>query len=308
MRGYERAATNFGSQLSCYLSGQAGQSQTERLAMQNRICVIMFAIAVHIPSAAFASINLTIDSGYVDAFANSAPSISQSFLDTAGFAINGLTRTATSGDLTATATYNWSNTSGTAILEVVANSLSIHAGGLVHVLQIFTFTLDEPAFYSIDGRLAGLSHDVGDRSFLEAFLRIATAEDYIGYEYDTAELSIFDLLIDGVQQGNASFTTEGQLNGQLEPGWYFFSGILQLAEDYERTANTDASGFIRLTLTAVNAAAAPEPLSLLVWGGLLACGTVVHTRVRARPRRRDAPMNSHGIDRKRRSPWPLFVH
>jgi hypothetical protein len=68
-----------------------------------------------------------------------------------------------------------------------------------------------------------------------------------------------------VQQGNAGFSASGLLGGLISPGTYEFYGLTQLHDDHDQAASTVASGFTRLTLTAFNAAAAPEPASLAVW-------------------------------------------
>jgi hypothetical protein len=139
-------------------------------------------------------------------------------------------------------------------------------------------SLYEPVYFSIDGRLTGTSSDGDDQSTLQTCLIDLSTTDYIGNESHAATLTSFDLIIDGVKQGNSWFAA-GLLEGQIGPGRYQFVGSTQFHDDHDGLATMSASGFTRLTLTALNAAATPEPASFAVWSLLgLAFSTASHRR------------------------------
>jgi hypothetical protein len=249
--------------------------------MRKFLSLALFVLAVHMPCVAFSSISLSIGSGDVVVSASNFSGGSQAFSDPAGFAVDGLTRTADVGNASTSATYNWSNADGSAIFEAIVNSITLSDGGrFVEASQSFAFTLNESAYYALDGHLRGrsLAKNNQDESGLWVYLINRITGQFVGYEeeYDTNSSTI-DLLTDGTQQGDY-FRNEGQLTGQIGPGEYRFLGLVRLRDNGDGAASIAASGFTQLTLTAVNTVTAPEPLSLLVWCGLLACGTVLRSR------------------------------
>jgi hypothetical protein len=227
---------------------------------------LTFVVAIEVPSEAFSSIAMSIDGGVARVRANDGVGAQHLIDDLPSFDLNGTSRAAVDGVATASAIYYWTNASGVAVLETVQSlAVSPDASSVSNTQQI-VFTLHEPAFFSIDGRFSGTMELAGEYASIHTSLR-SLVDGYVRQEVEQSNDEDFDLLIDGVRQGNDSFISYGT-EGLIGPGMYEFLADLSLTnvDDAQNLVNSmTAEGFTQLRLTAAAANAAPELASASVW-------------------------------------------
>lgn len=244
-----------------------------------RITAIVLLVSCCVAQpAAFAAIGVTVDSGTLGTFASDGIDQPAGVNHAAGFAMNGVTQTATDGSAKSSATYNWTNSSSQAVFESNITKQHFDTVGHTYNYQEFAFTLTQTVNFSLAGRIVGEAGDEDTYSYLYVELS-NQAGLVIGREFDYARGTAFDQSIDGVRQGNRDYGFQGVLSGEIGPGKYYFlaSVAIQSGSSGDGMA---AKGFTRLTLSDPNAAV-PEPATLTMWGlGALGCAVAAYRRRR----------------------------
>lgn len=198
-------------------------------------------------------LHVVVTEGKLATYANDRDGEAVGYGDAAGFADDARRRAAVDSRdevwAESRGVYRWTNAGGQAVFEARAPHLQVVGPGhFAYVIQQFTFTLEQPVDYSLEGAIEGIADDDEDFAILNVVLRNADTGVTIGEELNSARRKSFRLQIAGEQQGNRQFFRQGALSGQLEPGTYQFVGQVQVQREADAANHIFASGFTRLTL------------------------------------------------------------
>jgi hypothetical protein len=191
--------------------------------------------------------------------------------DSAGFGVDGVMREAVFGINRARVTHNWIDGPNEMLFKSTFN-LVVQEDGSSAFVQTFRFYVFQSVGFSIEGQLIGNSQTLANAT-IQVELRNLSQAQTVGSEIDQSVAGLFNQSIDGIQQGNDFFDTQGQFSGQLGQGLYEFSSFSLLSIEEDGGGDTEGSGFIALSLSNV-----PEPTSMAIWSLVLMGGVGFYRR------------------------------
>jgi hypothetical protein len=177
---------------------------------------------------------------------------------------------------------DWSTSGGQTVLSL---DIDHHRNGTQYsyaqTQTVLIFTANSSISYELSGRY--YVTDVGSNESgsvrLEAGIYDITANAYSSYSFQTSQVTNDEQFYLGATGGDSNNSLLGSLTGNLIGGhtYQLFSNTLIYAFP---NGDSGASAVGNITLTIGANSSAPEPLSLLVWGGLAVLSVVAIRRTK----------------------------